>query len=217
MATTSSAWPAWLRRSLQRSQTSSCPTWGPGGSNPVLCPLPTPPAPHLLSTPSSPGGWAGSNGWGCGCCQICCCLLPLLLLPLPVFHGKAEFASRSFTLHRWGCSAAAVEAARSVWPRTGGASTLLRWCIFAEVLAGQPPPSSRSWKQKQSVCSVFFFPSLLSLNRISWCLQNGRVWISRRKPQGGNLSYSCFQLGLGSAGPTATPVTMLFLYQHTCI
>lgn len=98
VATTSSAWPAWLRKCLQRSQTSSCPTWGPGGSNQALCPLPTPPAHHPLSTPSSPGGWAGSKGWGCGCCQICWSLLPLLLLPLPVFHrtlrgtDQGEFA-----------------------------------------------------------------------------------------------------------------------------
>lgn len=157
VATTSSAWPAWLRKSSQRSQTSSCPTWGPGGSSLVPCPLPTPPAPHPLSTPSSPGGWAGSNGWGCGCCQICCCLLPHLLLPLPVFHGKAEFASRPFTLHRGGCSAAAVEAARSVWPRTGGASTLLRWCIFAEVWRDNRllPPAAES---RNSPSALFFFP-----------------------------------------------------------
>lgn len=54
--TTSSAWLAWLRKCLPKSQTSSCPTWGPEGSNQAPCHLLTPPVHHRLSTPSSPDG-----------------------------------------------------------------------------------------------------------------------------------------------------------------
>lgn len=54
--TTSSAWLAWLRKCLPKSRTSSCPTWGPEGSNQAPCHLLTPPVHHRLSTPSSPDG-----------------------------------------------------------------------------------------------------------------------------------------------------------------
>lgn len=54
--TTSSAWLVWLRKCLLKSQTSSCPTWGPVGSNQAPCHLLTPPVHHRWSTPSSQDG-----------------------------------------------------------------------------------------------------------------------------------------------------------------